>query len=227
MKRILTPTQSPADWKPLLAKPDLHWKVGASAMAAAACWEAGDGFPSEIQAALSTGPAELQDLDLVLAVPEWEVPLPGGATASHTDVLAVGRNERGLAIIAVEAKVDEPFGPTVGEKRSGASAGQEERLRFLHATLGLTEPLPDPIRYQLIHRLASAVLTARQFHAQTAVMLVQSFSPTSRWFDDFRAFAEVVGASAGPGSVAAVPSVAKPRLFLGWCSGDAKYLSGI
>ena len=35
----------------------------------------------------------------------------------------------------------------------------------------------------------SAVLTARAFYAGIAVMLVHSFSPESRWREDFEAFA--------------------------------------
>lgn len=220
MKRTFVPTQSPLDWKRLLAKPDLHWKSGRSAMSAAACWESSDGLPPEIRTALNKGPSELHDLDLVMAVPEWEVTLPGGSTTSHTDVLAIATNPRGLVIIAVEAKVDEPFGPTIGEKRSESSAGQQERLAYLHTTLGLARPLPDPIRYQLVHRLASAVLTARKFHAATAVMLVQSFSPDSRWFDDFEAFASAIGSKPARDAVARIPSVQSPALYMGWCSGD-------
>ncbi|MBK8697715.1 MAG: hypothetical protein IPN17_37065 [Deltaproteobacteria bacterium] len=227
MKRILVPTQSPVDWKRLLAKPDRHWKSGRSAMSAASSWESADGLPPEIRAALNSGPSELRDLDLVIAVPEWEVPLPGGATTSHTDVLAVATNASGLVIIAVEAKVDEPFGPTVGEKRAAASAGQHERLSYLHKVLGLGTPLPDAIRYQLVHRLASAVLTAAQFHARTAVMLVQSFSPDSRWFDDFEAFASAIGSVAAKDAVAKVPSVQSPALYMGWCRGDQRHRSAV
>jgi hypothetical protein len=223
----MIPTQSLVDWKRLLAKPDLHWKPGASAMAAASSWEAADGLPSEVRVALNAGPVELRHLDLVIAIPEWEVPLPGGATTSHTDVLAVATNSHGLVVIAVEAKVDEPFGPTIGEKRAQASDGQRQRLHYLHETLGLTQPLPDAVRYQLLHRSASAVLTARRFHAHAAVMLVQSFSPESRCFDDFQRFAAAVGASVGPGAVAPVPSVQAPALYLGWCAGDQRHRSPV
>ena len=227
MKRILVPTQSAADWKRLLAKPDLHWKAGASAMAAASSWEAAQGLPPEISAALKVGPAELRGLDLLIAVPEWEVPLPGGSTTSHTDVLAVCTNAHGLVVVAVEAKVDEPFGPTLGEKRAEASAGQHERLLYLHTALGLPQPLPDTIRYQLLHRAASAVLTARRFHAHVAVMLVQSFSPESRWFDDFTAFVTALGTSGGRGTVTSVPSATNPALYVGWCAGDQRHRSPV
>ncbi|HMC22749.1 MAG TPA: hypothetical protein VKL19_12935, partial [Thermoanaerobaculia bacterium] len=94
MKRILVPTESGADWKRLLAKPDLHWKPGKSAMSAAASWEAaGDRLPSELSAALAaSNDPNLAGLELLLAVPEWEIELPGGLTTSHTDVLALARN---------------------------------------------------------------------------------------------------------------------------------------
>src|SRR5207249_12021080 len=109
MKRIVVPTKSGAEWKRLLAKPDLHWKPGKSAMSAAASWEAaGDRFPGELSAALeASNDRDLANLELLLAVPEWEVELPGGLTTSHTDVMALARNDRGLVAVAIEAKVDE------------------------------------------------------------------------------------------------------------------------
>jgi len=59
----------------------------------------------------------LNDLDLVLAVPEWRVDLPGGTRPSHTDLLVLMRGTSGLSARAVVGKVDEPLGPTVGDKR--------------------------------------------------------------------------------------------------------------
>ncbi|MGE0441444.1 MAG: hypothetical protein AB7S39_13235 [Gemmatimonadales bacterium] len=217
MKRILIPSKKAKSWKRLLAKPDLHWKDGRSAKSTALSWEAANDLPSEMRAALETGPADLRGLELQLAVPEWEVALPGGATASHTDVMALARNDAGLVAIAVEAKVDEVFGPTLGEKRKKASAGQTERLDYLHQVLGLPNGLPDSVRYQLLHRTASAVLIARAFHASTAVMMVQSFSQDAAWFDDFTAFGTALGVRVATGSVARVGARTGPALYLGWC----------
>ena len=163
MKRIVVPTKSGADWKRLLAKPDLHWKPGKSAMSAAASWEAaGDRFPSEVSTALAAS----KDPDL---------------------------------------------------------AGQAERLKYLHDVLQLEEPLPDPIRYQLLHRTASAILTAQLFHAQVAIMLVQSFSPVERWREDFHVFCRALGVSTASDSVAVVQRHNAPRLFVGWCKGDQRF----
>ena len=225
MKRIVVPTETGADWKRLLAKPDLHWKPGKSAMSAAACWEAaGNRLPPEVSAALTASrDPDLASLELLLAVPEWKTALPGGKTASHTDVLALTRNDRGLVAVAVEAKADEVFGPTLREKRRAPSCGQAKRLDYLHQVLQLDNPLPDAVRYQLIHRTASAILAARLFHARTAVMLVQSFSPVGHWREDFEAFSQALGASPVSDSVVAVSRHQAPRLFVGWCTGHQRF----
>ena len=194
-------------------------------MTAAACWEAmPSAFPSEVSKAFaSSGDADLTNLKLLVALPEWTVPLAGGDTASQTDVLALARNDRGLCVVAVEAKVDEDFGPTLGQKRTDASPGQIERLGQLHGLLGV-QPLPDALRYQLLHRTASAILTAREFHARVAVMLVHSFGKRQNLRDDFDAFSRALSVHQLSTDMLVVPSSDSPRLFLGWCDGDPQFL---
>ncbi len=226
MKRIFTPTRSIEDWKTLLAQPDLHWKPWGSAMALAKSWEAAGagGFPPEVRTILdSTDCVGLKQLKLLVAFPEYQVDLPGGDTSSQTDVLVLAKGCDGLVTIAVEGKVDEPFGPTVGEKRAAPSDGVDERIRFLHERLGLSQPVPDAIRYQLLHRTVSALLTAEHFGARLAVMLIHSFSPTDKWFDDFSAFAALFGRGATIGELLEVGDREGIRLFLGWCKGDPKH----
>ena len=224
MKRIFVPTRNGTDWQRLLAKPKLHWKKGASAMTAAAAWEdAGDSLPEEISRLLSSASETvLQELKLLAAIPEWEVKLPGGETTSNTDVMAICRNESGLCIVAVEAKVHEDFGPLVGEKRSSASPNQLSRLRYLHEVLNV-EMFDDAIRYQLLHRTASAILTALDFHAPVAVMLVHAFDTPSERKSDFTAFCNVMGAIELATNVFKVPGIANPQLYLAWCDGNLKY----
>lgn len=227
MKRILIPTQTPSDWQRLLAKPKIHWKISYSAMTTAACWEAAcNELPAEITKTLDTsGRSDLTGLKLLAAIPEYEVDLPGGNRPSHTDVLALVRNEEGLVVLSVEAKGDEAFGPTLGEKRVDESVGQGERITHLHKVLRLDAPLNDKIRYQLLHRTVSALQTANDFHAGTAVMLVQSFSPTQRWRDDFLSFCEAVTATPLSADLYVVSRFASPRLYLGWCKGDERFLN--
>jgi len=228
MKRVFVPTQSASDWQRLLAKPKLHWKPGSSAMTAAAAWEAADGrLPHEIGELLAASQQpHLAELRLLMAIPEWLVELPGGQTKSATDVLALCRNEAGLTVIAVEAKVLEDFGPTVAQKRANASDGQKERLQYLHALLGV-QHFTDGIRYQLLHRTASALLTARDFHASAAVMLVQAFdTPTDR-MQEFEAFAAELGATTVCSGVFHVPRFGAPSLYLAWCAGDPKFRKAV
>ncbi len=224
MKRIVVPTTSAEDWKRGLADPELHWKPGYSAMTLARSWEAAHPHvPTEISEALATaGTPLLSYVDLVLAIPEYQVDLPGGRRPSQTDVLALLGGSAGLVAMAVEGKVDEAFGPTVGQKRAERSAGVNERLAWLADRLGLTS-VPDSVRYQLLHRTASALVAAEQFHATAAVMVIQSFSPTCRWFEDYQAFAELMGVEAAVGSIARTKTVAGLPLFIGWCQGDQKF----
>lgn len=223
MKRIVAPTGSASDWKRLLAKP-YHWKPGFSAMSLAQSWEsAHPGLPPEVSDALtSAGDPVLIDPRLVLAVPEYQVDIPGGSRPSQTDVLALVRTSGGLIAVAVEGKVDEAFGPTVGERRSDPSPGVAKRIAWLEDRLGLGRT-PDPICYQLLHRTASALLIAEEFDCAAGVMLVHSFSPTDRWFDDFAEFAGLLGVDAGIGGVSRADVPGDTQLFLGWCKGDQRY----
>jgi hypothetical protein len=228
MKRIFIPTQTASDWQLLLAKPVAHWKPAKSAMTAAAAWEAANGeLPPEIQVVMDGCQlAELQGLRLIAALPEWQVALPGGDRPSCTDILALARNDAGLCVLAVEAKVDEDFGPLVAEKRKDASAGQLERIRYLEDLLGV-QGFDDGIRYQLLHRTASAILAARQFHAATAVMLIQSFGNRAEIKADFEAFAHALSAQAVGHGLMLVPGLANPKLLLGWCQGAPRFLNTV
>ena len=138
---IAIPSNGPTDWQRVLAKPDLHWRSGASAMTLAACWEAAGGeFPPDVDRVLdSSGLPELDGLAPLLIIPEYPVALPGGARPSMTDVFVLARGASGLVAIAVEGKVNEPFGALVEEKRQDASDGQLERLEFLHFAFPLSE----------------------------------------------------------------------------------------
>lgn len=223
MKRIMVPTDSAVDWKRFLAK-EYHWRAGYSAMSLAQSWEsAHPSLPPEVSEALvSSGSPLLAEPALVLAVPEYQIDLPGGTRPSQTDVLALARTTSGLVAVAVEGKVDEAFGPTLGERRADPSPGVRQRIEWLQDKLGLPEA-PDAIRYQLLHRTASAIIAAEQFDASAAVMLVHSFSPTGKWFDDFAAFARLYGIDASVGSVNRVQVPGDTPLFLGWCKGDDRF----
>ena len=218
MSKILVPSRGPSDWQSLLADPAKHWHAGYSAMAAARSWEAAGGLPPEFEPILGPG------AELIFAIPEHKVPLPGGRRESQCDVFALVRSNGRVVALAVEAKVNETFDKTLGEWLADASAGKRRRLEAICAILGCGEPPPD-VRYQLLHRTAAAVLEADRLNAGAAAMVVQSFSQEHRWFGDFSAFCAFLGLEAGM-SIPLVRRTPNGRdLILGWASGDAKFLA--
>lgn len=233
MTQILIPTKSFEDWKALLAKPDLHWKAGRSAMTIARSWEAavrGGGFPPEIAQLLASAQRpDWDELRLILAIPEYKVPLPGGVRPSQTDLVALLRGSKGLLAVAVEGKVDESFGPTIQQKHSEKSAGVDERLAFLCASLGLPMDCPGEIRYQLLHRTVSALLIARDFAAESAAMVVHSFDSASppAGLEDFKSFGRLLGMDLQPGLLVPVGERMGTNLYLGWCAGDQQYRAAV
>lgn len=222
MNKIFIPSRSAADWKSLLAQPDRHWKPGFSAMSLAQCWEdAGGALPSEVSALLATGrhPA-LEEPELLLAIPEYPVDLPGGERPTQTDVFALVRGRVGLAALAVEGKVNEEFGPTVEAKQREGAA---HRLAYLHDLLRILPSCSARLRYQLLHRTAAAILLARRFFAPVAVLVVHSSSADHRWYSDFEAFAAALGVQTTRGSLAAVGVRGEVQLFIGWASGQQRF----
>jgi len=226
MARILMFTAGPNDWRKLLADPAKQWKIGYSARTLAYCWEAAEGFPPEIAEALHrTDDALLGELTPVLAVPEFEVPLPGGERPSQNDLFVLARGAGGPVSIMVEGKVRESFGPTLGEWLADASPGKDLRLRFLLRTLGLTEEPTVSIRYQLLHRAASAVITGEQFRAAAAIMLVHSFNERRVGWSDYRSFAALFGVEAIEGVVQRLGMASTIPLFGVWVVGQCSFLS--
>ncbi len=185
--------------------------------------EASSGFPPEISALLATEP-QFANAALLLAIPEYKVELPGGTRPSQNDLLCVCRTASGLATIAVEGKVDEPFDRTLDEWRRKESKGKGKRLQYLTRTIGLKARPPGTIRYQLLHRTASAVIEAQRFHARDAAMVVHSFSPEQASLGDYQSFLALFGKKGGPGQLTALGTTNGTRIWAGWAQGDAKFL---
>lgn len=219
MSRILIPSSGPDAWQQFLAKPNLQWVTGYSARTLAYSWEAASGLPPEIAdlTFAAFGPGEL-----LFAIPEHKTALPGGKRESQSDVFALVRHESGLATYTIEGKVDEPFGPTVDEWMVNASDGKRERLDFILGLLGI-EHCPGDIRYQLLHRTASALIEADRFDAKLAGMIVHSFSPEHRWRDEFDRFVSLMGWPLEEGEPIRIELPSGKALMLGWASGDQCY----
>lgn len=116
MADILVPTQSADDWKRLLADPDKHWRTGYSAKALAHCWEAAHDFPPSVRAVFdSSSFALFHGIEMLLGIPERQVPLPGRGKASCSDLFVLAKSSGDLVSITVEGKVAESFDVLVSE----------------------------------------------------------------------------------------------------------------
>ena len=200
-KKILVPTKSIESWKELLADPELHWNEKHSAMEVAKSWEAKDDIPIEIYKALNKS-EDLKNQELLLAIPEFHVPLPGGNRDSQNDVLTILSSEKGLCVAAVEAKYHEDFGSDyIGPwlKKASPDSGKQERLSYILDKIRFPESIDNSnMRYQFFHRLASAVIMAEKFHAPQAIMIIQSFESDDKLnhYPDFVTFIEAYGKTA-------------------------------
>lgn len=222
MNAVYIPSSGPEAWKALLAKPDLHWAKGYSARTVAHAWEAAAGVPPEVATVLEP---VLGPLQLLLAIPEHKVPLPGGRRESQCDVFALLRAPTQTVALAVEGKVDEPFGPTLAEWLAHASTGKLQRLASIQERLGLTGTLDGSVRYQLLHRTAAAVIEAERFMTGAAAMVVHSFSPDARWFDDYARFVALFGEVVSKDAAASITLPCQKPLYLGWAVGDQRFRS--
>jgi len=223
MRRIVVPTSGARDWRRFLADPETQWRRGASALELAVSWERAQsterGLPVQVASALDLN-TSFAGSQLLLALPEHRVPLKGRGRASQTDLWALLRIGNEYISMAVEGKAGEPFGGTLNEWLIDASDGKRERLESLCETLQMAQPAAGELRYQLMHRTASAILEAQRFGARSAVMLVQSFRVQARndaqsW-DDFGAFCASLGATAARGQLVQAQRTGSERLFLGW-----------
>ncbi|MCV9962685.1 hypothetical protein OIU34_12315 [Pararhizobium sp. BT-229] len=216
--RIYVPSVGPAAWQQFLAEPEKQWRTGYSAKTLAHCWEHADGLPLEIAAMFPAA------TELLFAIPEHKVPLLGGNRDSQNDVFALIRHGDQTCAATIEGKVNEPFGPTIGEWLSAPSDGKLARMRHICELLGFDQTPPPNIRYQLLHRTASALIEAKRFKTDEAAMLVHSFSTTKMWFDDFAAFASLFGSKAVPDVSAQIALDNGAKLRLGWATGNPAFL---
>jgi hypothetical protein len=82
-------------------KPVKHLCQGYSARTLAYSWQDANDFPSEVVAVLMP---QFPSVELLLALPEHQVPLPGGSRPSQNDIWVLARSETNLIAIAVAGK---------------------------------------------------------------------------------------------------------------------------
>lgn len=221
------------DWIEVLTR--RHYKQGHSAYECAHRWhQVGNAFPEPIPSLLRESKIPLlKDLEIKQLYCEHPVWLDTHSTPSKNDlsIFCEGPENRKVTIV-VEAKCDESFAnpvcawvrasdqPAPRRQRKLFKSPDEpvprklRRLAFLNEVLCLNVGVDSRVRYQLLHRLASAILIARQTFAQATLMMVQAFTDSPRNFEDFKYFCSLLGFEGiakdtviGPYNTAILPNV--------------------
>jgi hypothetical protein len=202
MSRVYVPSSGPDDWQQFLAEPEKQWRRGFSARTVAHSWESANGLPPEVEALfVNSGVDGFQEVELLIAIPEHKVPLPPiRGHPSQNDVFALAKGAHGQLIALTE------------------------REEFLRAKLGLKDRAIGSIRYQLMHRLASALLEAERFNAGHAALIVHSFSQQDEWFDDFSSFLALYGAKGHIGELVTLGVLGQVPAYAGWARGEKRFL---
>ena len=217
-------TSTPEDWKLQLAEPDKQWENGYSAKDLAYCWMKAKGFPSSVKSVFLNSDYDVfKDIVFLAGFVEHKVPLPPErGHPSQNDIFVLAKSNKGLVSIAVEGKVDESFDKTVKEWRKNESKGKKTRLNYLTKLLQISQDNLEDIRYQLLHRTASAIIEAKRFNASTALMLVHSFSKTHKWFDDYANFASLFGITTKLNTIHLAKRIDDVDLYLAWVAEKQK-----
>lgn len=109
--------------------------------------------------------------------------------------------------------------PSVGSRwKKGDVVDRRTTLIGLSEILRISLSDASSIRYQLLHRAASALVEAERYAAANAVLPVHSFSNQRAGFEDYKTFGSALGVSVEYGKfVDAGPRFGR-RLLLGWLS---------
>jgi hypothetical protein len=217
-----SPLSRPTDVIKFLGKQERHWSRERSAYQTAHSWFLANGLPPSIGDILKTDSA-FSGAVLYKGIFERKTVLDSYGRESQTDLLAVLKITTGFAVIGVEAKVDESFGPLVREWND-YSPGKLRRLAGLLERLELKSSAIGSLRYQLLHRTAATLIEAEAFQAREAAMVVQSFDKNRAGFADFAAFAEAFGTPIEqPGLLSPPKQACGITIRLGWTENQMQY----
>ena len=225
MSNIFVKTKGVDSWKEFLENTEIQWQPGYSAKSLANAWESNEGFPKEIQEAFHVAHDEfIKNIEFLYGFPEYKVQIPGGAKASQNDLYVLAKSKEQLICIMVEGKANEDFGPLVNEWVLKANNGWDNsRLQYLIGLLGLQEKEVGEIRYQLLHRTASALIEAERVGTNKCMVIVHSFSQKQAHFEDYKRFLEMFSISPQVNKVCTPVHLNGKQVYFLWVVGDEKY----
>ena len=167
------------DWEAYAppASKKLHWVDGRSAKELAKLWikNGSDQLP-EVLTQLFCDVVELRHVEINLVVPECKTKLDHYGNGRVHDLLLYGKSGKEKIVISIEAKVDEPFGPTIKERKKDrrAHSNIDKRIARLAESLFYQKDI-EHVRYQLLHGIAGTLIEAKRHKATYAVFVVHEF----------------------------------------------------
>lgn len=225
MSNIFIKTKGVDSWRELLADKERQWEIGYSAKSLANAWESNEGFPKEIQEAFDASSDEfIKNIKFLYGFPEYQVNMPSRGKASQNDLYVLATSQNKPLCIMVEGKVNEDFDLLVSKWICTASKGfQNERLQYLISLLGLQGKEIGNIRYQLLHRTASALIEAEKVGTDKCMIIIHSFSQEKAHFNDYKNFVELFGVTPEVNKISSPISIDGKQVYFLWVVGDEKY----
>jgi hypothetical protein len=210
-----SPLEKPEDVIQFLGRGEKHWREGRSAYEVAHSWFTARDLPFSIRRVL-VNDKTLEGVVLKKVVFEKKTKLDNQGRESQTDILAFVSTGTGSAVLGIEAKVDESFGPLVREWNDYGT-GKLRRLVGLLDRLGFKSASIGDLRYQLFHRVGATLIEAQNCKTDRAAMIVQSFDDKLAGFDDFVAFAAAFGTPiSAPGVLSEPKTLGGVTMQLAW-----------
>ena len=208
-----TPIAAPEDIIPFLG-PETHWREGRSVYEVVHSWLGAKGIPQPVLTALA-GDAAFEGAWPLKVYFERRTKLDGLGPDSQTDVIALVGTNTQIAILGIEAKVDETFGPLVIDCTD--TPGGDMRLEGLLRVLGMPKERAWDLRYRLLQRTVAVAMEAANFKVKDAALLVQSFSPVRAGFGDFQDFTRAMNVPlTEPGRLTPPASINGVAVRFGW-----------
>lgn len=175
------------EWRQFASpKLDIHWKDGRSAKENARAWiSAAPDLQPDVAQALENCP-DIGPLHRWSAEPEARISIDRfRGEQPNIDLLLVAEDKRGPMVVAIEAKADEPFGDTLGDRRRCAEATltSNPRSKALarvdklidHFDLNFQQSHVPQLRYQLLTATAAALEEAKRRSSKRAMLIVHEF----------------------------------------------------
>ena len=213
-------------------------------------WETAQGIPSEVKKVFDSSRYDtLKRIRFCEGWVEDPIPLPGPAypkkhpvegydpydpgSSTFNDISVLGVIDDAKVGIAVEGKVDERFGDTIGNwlNRSQVTCewnGKQRnwrscRLQEIKRYLGLRK-VPQNLGIQLLYRTIGSVGFAEQVGAKSAVMLVHTFSERDSNLQDFQDFVRLFGAECGINEAVSLGRIRGIDAYAAWVKSEQRNL---